>query len=131
MRDVIYVGVANVRILDENDFAALGVDHKHTIEFQRGVARELSNRIAGALEHHPLVVGEFVVMEQTDSEDDETPDDSNDENFDPKDRATPVVRPGEGGPEPDPNAIVNDSSINEPSSTTPEEPVKKSGRATR
>lgn len=84
MRDVIYVGPANLRVLGEADFAKMGIEHKHDIEFQRGIKQEVSNSMADSLLSHHLIIGEFIEL--------------------PEDEEVLVV-------EPDTSAIVNDANI--------------------
>lgn len=63
MRDIVYLGPANIRVLGEDDFAKMGVEHKHDIEFTRGVKQEVSDKIAEKILSHPIVLGEFVELE--------------------------------------------------------------------
>lgn len=73
MRQVIYIGPGNTRGLEEADFAKMGIEHKREEVFQRGIAREVSDKIADALLTHPIIMGEFIELEvdDEDSEDDE------------------------------------------------------------
>lgn len=76
MRDLIYPGPANVRILEQRDFAKMGIKHKHTIEFERGIRQQVSDSVADALLSHHLVLGEFIELPDEEEtplvEDDET-----------------------------------------------------------
>lgn len=83
MRDVIYPGPADVRILEQRDFAKMGIKHKHTIEFQRGIKQEVSDHVADALLSHHLVLGEFIEL-PTEEEVPLVEDDDDEEDDDPQ-----------------------------------------------
>lgn len=67
MRDVIYVGPANVRILAEADFAKMGLEHKDTMEFVRGIRQTVSNKMAEHLLTHHIIIGEFMELDPEES----------------------------------------------------------------
>lgn len=83
MRDLVYAGPADVRILEERDFAKMGIEHKHSIEFQRGIKQGVSDKIAEALLTHHLVLGEFIELPEEEEvplvPDDEDADDDSDD----------------------------------------------------
>jgi hypothetical protein len=58
MQDIVYVGGANVRSLSEDDFSKMGIEHKG-IDFQKGVAVEVSNELATVLLESVYVRREF------------------------------------------------------------------------
>lgn len=123
MRQVIFTGGADVRLLEEADFVKLGVERKHSLEFQRGVAHEVSDEVAHALLTHHLIVGQFIELEASDEEEE------TELVKDPEDH--PQGSGGEGAPELSAN-IVDDSGLTDgATSTVLEDDAKPSGKRRR
>jgi hypothetical protein len=63
MEQVVFIGLGDVRNLDESDFAKMGIEHR-AVTFYKNVPAEVSNETGKALLGHPLVAGEFIAFQE-------------------------------------------------------------------
>lgn len=143
MRNVVYTGPSTYRVLDEDDFHALGVDHK-LVEFKHGESVEVSNALADALLSSPLVASTFA---EAPAKDEEVVEDEPLIQFDstgkrinaPEEEevSTPTagangeeISPGEGEPRISENVIDDRPIESTPSPDEPQDEAASTGKPT-